>query len=548
MAATAAKADDQVTIKEIRDLKAHLKMLEKRIDAQAKLQKKVLRREAAYAPGPVNPGPYSPPMPWDKKFHMNGITITPGGFLAAEGVWRSRDTGGDFSPAFGSLTPYNSPLAHMNELRGTARQSRVSALVQGDANADTLVSAYGEFDFLGAGTSPNSFESNSYQPRVRNLYVTVDWNDIGLHLLAGQSWSLATLQTQGITPRNEAIPLTIDAQYVAGFTWTRQPQLRITKNFGSDLWFAASAEMPQTSGCPFNAAGTGTTSPGLSVPVNAVNGNGVVCNQLPSGGSGTLNTINYYSINHVPDLIAKAAWEPTIANRKIHIEGFGLYTDLYDYVQNGVPAAGVISPNNTRYDTTGWGAGGGIIVPVLPRFLDVQGTGMIGRGIGRYGSSQLAAATFNPSGSLDPLPEMMFLGGAVLHATPQIDIYAYGGEEKILSTNFVAASGTGYVSPLANNSGCYFVGGACAGRVQDAWEITAGFWDKIYEGALGSLRVGLQYVYTQDDLFPGAGAPNANVLVPSSYTPHFNDQMVYASLRYYPFDAPPPAPALISKY
>ncbi len=60
---------------------------------------------------------------------------------------------------------------------------------------------------------------------------------------------------------------------------------------------------------------------------------------------------------------------------------------------------------------------------------------MIGRGIGRYGSGQLADATFNPNGSLDPLPEIMFLGGATIHATPQLDIYAYGGEERILNAD-----------------------------------------------------------------------------------------------------------------
>ncbi len=215
----AAKAEDAVTIQEIKDLKAHLRALEKRLDAQQKVTQKVLRQEAAYPPGPITKGPYEPPMPWDKKFHLNGITLTPGGFLAAEGVWRSRATGGDFSPQFGSLPFYTSPNAHMNEIRGTARQSRVSLLAEGQINPSTVASAYGEFDFLASGVTANSNESNSYQPRIRHLYGTLDWNDVGFHLLAGQTWSLATLNNKGITPRNEVTPLVIDAQYVAGFTW-----------------------------------------------------------------------------------------------------------------------------------------------------------------------------------------------------------------------------------------------------------------------------------------------------------------------------------------
>jgi hypothetical protein len=525
-------------------------MLEQRLDAQAKTQKQINASQAAQIPAVKGvPVAYEPPQPWDKKWHMNGITLTPGGFLAAEGVWRSRTTGGDFSPAFGSMPAYTSPLAHMNEIRGTARQSRVSLLAEGQINPATVVSAYGELDFLGSGITANSNESNSYSPRIRHLYATLDWNDIGLHVLGGQTWSLVTMNSKGITPRNEVTPATIDAQYVAGFTWTRQPQFRLTKNFGDSLWIAASAEMPQTTGCPAGAL-AGSAAPGASVPVNAENGNGVICNQLPSGGSGQLDTYNYYSLNHVPDIIAKAAWEPTVGDRRIHIEGFGLYTDLYDYVQNGVTTAALWT-NNSRYDTTGWGAGGGIIIPVIPKLIDVQGSGMIGRGIGRYGSSQLAGATFNPNGSLDALPEAMYLGGVTVHATPQLDIYAYGGQEKLLSTDYSAATGLGYVSPTVNNSGCYMLNGTCAGKIQDAWELTAGFWDKIYEGSFGSVRVGLQYAFIQNDLFSGSGtslgnAANGGTGVGGSV--HFNNQMVYTSFRYYPFDAPPPAPPLIAKY
>ena len=223
-------------------------MLEKRLDKQATVTQQVIRQQAAY-PGPS--GPYEPPMPWDKKFHLNGITLTPGGFIAAEGVWRDRDQGADIGDAaFGSIPALNSPARAHEELRFTARQSRVSMLVQGDYNPDVLISGYGELDFLGAANTANSNESNSYTPRIRHMYATIDWKEKGLHLLGGQTWSLATMQGKGISPRNEVIPLTIDAQYVAGFTWTRQPGLRVTKNFGNDIWSAASAEKPQTTGFP----------------------------------------------------------------------------------------------------------------------------------------------------------------------------------------------------------------------------------------------------------------------------------------------------------
>jgi len=547
----AAKADDSNAelAAEIHALKMQLRHLEAKVDKHSVQIHQVQVKASTYQANAA--APYEPPAAWDKKFHLAGITITPGGFLAAEGVFRSRTTQGDFSPAFGSLPEYNNPLAHTNELRGTARQSRFSLLVQGNYNPDTLISGYGEFDFLGAGVTPNSNESNSYQPRVRHLYLTVDWMGEGFHLLAGQTWSLVTMNQKGITPRNEDIPLTIDAQYVSGFTWARQPQLRLTKNFGDQFWIAASAEMPQTTSCTggFSFGNGGSAS--ANTPVTSVNGNGVVCDTVGStSGSSVLNNTTYYSLNHIPDVVAKAAWEPNFAGHAVHFEAEGLYSDEYDLVQQGVTTAAP-SLINTRHDTTGWGAGGGLTVAVVPKLLDLQGSGMIGRGIGRYGSGQLADTTFNPDGSLDPLPEAMFLGGAIVHATPQLDLYAYGGEERILSTDDTS-QGTGYSPTTASNTGCYIVNGTCAGKVRDDWEITAGFWDKVYQGDFGSVRVGMQYAYVQDDLFQGSGVTAAQARLPGALAPnspvHFNDQEVYASLRYYPFDPAPPAPPLVTKY
>jgi hypothetical protein len=538
--ATAAKADDSVSIQEIKALKARLNMLEKRLDKQAKVTQEVVRQQAAY-PGPS--GPYEPPMPWDKKFHLNGITLTPGGFLAAEGVYRTRDTGGDFSPAFGSLPLYNAVGAHMGEFRETSRQSRVSMLAEGAINPDTLASGYMELDFLGAGITSNSEESNSYVPRIRHLYATVDWNDLGLHVLGGQTWSLATLNNKGITPRNEDIPLTIDAQYVAGFTWARQAQIRVTKNFGKDIWFAVSAENPQTLGCA-----AGDIAGGAPAAVAVPGGTTAQCQQVPGGGSGQLNPQRFYSFNHVPDVIAKAAWEPTIVDRKIHVEAFGIYTDLYD--STFTTATGL---NDVRHDTTGWGAGGSVIVQAMPKLVDLQGSAMIGRGIGRYGSGQLDTTGINVNGSLAALPEIMFLGGAIVHATPQLDLYAYGGEERILNVDYQGVAfgstfnpgpGTGFSGASPSNAGCHIIGGACAAPTEATWEATAGFWDKVYDGSFGSVRVGLQYVYAERQLFE-SGATAASRSLGS---PWFNDQMVYSSFRYYPFDAPVPPPAVVSKY
>lgn len=105
------------------------------------------------------------------------------------------------------------------------------------------LAGYGEFDFLGGAQTANSNESilqSAYPPPLRSTRM------ISTHLLGGQTWSLLTMNTKGIIPRKEDIPLPIDAQYVPGFAWARQPQSRVIKDFNKTLWFGVSVENPQT--------------------------------------------------------------------------------------------------------------------------------------------------------------------------------------------------------------------------------------------------------------------------------------------------------------
>ena len=46
----------------------------------------------------------------------------------------------------------------------------------------------------------------------------------------------------GILNSTENVPLTIDAQYVAGFNWARQPAIRYVQDVGQIAWFGVSVE------------------------------------------------------------------------------------------------------------------------------------------------------------------------------------------------------------------------------------------------------------------------------------------------------------------
>ena len=233
--------------------------------------------------------------PKTDKIYYKGITVTMGGFAAAELVTRSHDETADIGSSYGAIPFPNDRAGRTGETHLTGRQSRYSLLAEGDVNAATRASFYGELDFLGGAQTANSKELNSYQPRIRNLYGTVDWNDSGWHLLAGQNWSLVTLNSKGITPRNEVTPPTIEAQYVPGFAWARQPQVRLTHDFmDKQLWVAMSVENPQTT--------FGNTAVASGVTVTTT--------QAPNSQyySGT-----NYSLNQYPDVVGKVAFEPKIS-------------------------------------------------------------------------------------------------------------------------------------------------------------------------------------------------------------------------------------------
>ena len=78
----------------------------------------------------------------------------------------------------------------------------------------------------------------------------------------------------------------------------------------------------------------------------------------------------------------------------------------------------------------GWGIGGNVLLPVIPKYLDLQGSVLTGQGIGRYGSSQLPDVEVGPTGALKTIQATHFLVGAVAHPFAGNDFYAYYGQEQ----------------------------------------------------------------------------------------------------------------------
>ena len=291
-------------------------------------------------------------------------------------------------------------------------------LLQGRPYDGGLLSAYFEGDLNASGVTSTTVQTNSYSPRVRQAFAELDDLGTGLHLTAGQAYSLATPNAFGLVPRREQLPLTIDSGYVPGFVYTRQPQIRLTKDFNNQFWIGASLETPQTMWA-FNSgtAGKGTSAvTTMPAGIGAASG-GVL--DITNAGSGGLNATTSYSIDHTPDFIVKAAADPGFG----HYEVYGLvrtFNDRLAFVGSG--------SNKT---TVGGGIGGATTVPVVPGLIDFTANALAGYGVGRYGAGQLPDATVGKDGQPVPLPEVEALVGLVGHPTPKLDLFGYAGAELI---------------------------------------------------------------------------------------------------------------------
>ncbi len=169
--------------------------------------------------------------------------------------------------------------------------------------------------------------------------------------------------------------------------------------------------------------------------------------------------------------------------------------------------------------------GGGVIVPLVPHLLDVQASFLTGKGIGRYGTSQLPDVTFNNLGKIEPLVETDVLVGATLHPTRSLDVYGFAGEEHINNKAYnIHGVAWGYGSPLTNTKGCYVEGGTCTASTKLVGQVMGGFWQRIYQGPFGRAQVGMEYSYTERFAFGGVGG-----------APVAKENILMTSFRYYPF-------------
>lgn len=472
--------------------------------------------------------------------HFKGVELTPGGFLAAETVNRQRAIGGDINTQFAGIPFAGQTAGVLSEFNASGRQSRISLLAEGKLPSATL-RGYWEGDFLSAGTTSNNNESNSYTLRQRQVWAQARLNS-GWTLTGGQMWSLATEYNHGLANLSEAVPLTIDAQYNVGFTWERQYGFRAVKKVGDRLWIGGSVEAAQT----LNIGGH-------NLPTIAY--------QQAGNAGGLYNPTANYSYNYAPDLLAKMAYETNWG----HFEVFGIGRFFRDRVYpNGPAPTGTTQPATPSAlgaftsKTAGGGLGANARVSLFAKTLTLGVHGLVGNGLGRYSSSDLADATAHPDGSLELLSGGSALGSLEWHPFPRLDLYSYYGGEfdkraYYATGEFVTTPGptlgqpilTGYGAPTNVVYGCYTEvlpvsspnGGGnvpgsasnCNADNRNIQEGTAGYWFRFYKGTHGTLQQGIQYSYVVRHTWQGIGNPAAGL----TNSPKGIDNMLFTSFRYY---------------
>jgi len=252
---------------------------------------------------------------------------------------------------------------------------------------------YYETDFLSAGATSNNRQSNSYTMRQRQFWdrlrSTTACPSPAARCGASSPKPRRAFRIVRKPRRQRSIP-----NIGVGFSWARQYGFRVAKSFAEDKFILA-----------FAVEGPQTTFGGRGVP------NGKFFFNAPGAGGGLFNATDGtgYTVNQSPDFILKAALDPGWG----HYEVFGVISRFRDRVFPcgvGISAANPC-PLTVRLRTPS-PVRSTIRAPVVDRrkppcsrprqVRRLRYSLPRWRGIGRYGSAQLATLPLGQTARLHP--------------------------------------------------------------------------------------------------------------------------------------------------
>ena len=223
-----------------------------------------------------------------------GVTFTPGGFAAAESVYRSRSINSDI----------NTPVRLHTVYELGAGRTRVSSTPPPGSRGWHCWSTLRPRSATWAhttrwtssprGTTSNDNQTNSYTLRQREIWAQIATNS-GFTLTAGQMWTLATEVKEGDQPGSERGEPAADDRSSVPRRFHLRPAVtgvRFAQSLGPKQNIAASIEESQTILAAVSNA-----------PSNFFFGSAGV-------GGGLYNSTANYSNNVAPDILVKYTADP----------------------------------------------------------------------------------------------------------------------------------------------------------------------------------------------------------------------------------------------
>jgi hypothetical protein len=426
---------------------------------------------------PAGAQPTSEPESYPTQLHLGGVTIMPVGFMDFTSVWRTTNPGTGIGSNFGNIPFLNTVTGKNSEFRLSNQNSRIGARIDGDFKG-THVLGYWESDFLGNPTS-NNFAVTNHANLLRLRLYWVQLRKDKWELMAGQSWSMLTPGSTGISPLPGDLFYTqdIDVNYQAGLVWSRTPGLRVVYH-PSDSWAMGVAfEDPEQS---IGGSGGGGTVQ-LPIGTGATSIATAYATQLNNGG--TVLT----APNVMPDIEAKVAYD---FKKKFHFEVAGIVREFKAF-----------NPNNSQhYYATGGGGSVNLSFELAPRFR-VLTNNYWSDGGGRYIFGLAPDVIVRGDGSLSPVHAASTVDG-VEFTTKNTLLYGYYGGVYI-GRNVAIDPKTG--SPVG-----YGYSGSANTQNRSIQELTFGFNQTFWKDAkYGAITLMAQYSWlTRNPWFVAAGQPD----------------------------------------
>lgn len=467
---------------------------------------------------------------------FKGVRITPGGFFDWVGYYRQRATNSGPATTFNAIPLENatSGVGGLSEYAQSARGSRLTLRLDGDAGKLKLA-GFVEGDFYGVGNA-NPNQTTAWPFRIRQAWGRVKTQN-GWTITAGQVWNLITMNRRAAEPDTAWIPNTLDTNYVVGWNWGRQGEVRVAKTLdpAKKLTLAVAITDPSmlTNSTPLDVSVLGIAGLVTAGSGNNADGFATSCTTYPVSSGTTVTPTPYctyaatFSTNVAPDIIAKLAYDdPKLG----HWEIKGVQRFFRDRVT---------ATSKNQY-ATGTGIGAGFIIPVVPKKVDVLFQGLYGKGISRYQDSgqydfvvrqakysfvtDTTSANYGKfvkttagDDTLQAIKAASAIIGIETHPNPRFELDGWFGTEYYFQSLYYEPSLT---TPTTwSRMGYGSVNGASNKSILEG---TLQAWYDVYKGPAGILRYGAQYEYVTRTTWSIGGAK----------APKGIDNDVYLGMRY----------------